>query len=66
MTLNLKGLAALVGGLVLATAFTAAPADACWKRHYKSADGGAVYGWKHKRHRKHWRHWKHAEMKDAK
>ncbi len=59
MTLNFKGFAALIGSLVLAASLTtAAPADACgWKKaHWKGADGGAVYGWKHK---KHWRHAKH-------
>lgn len=50
MTLNTKGFAALIGSLALVASLAAAPADACWRKHWKGADAGAVHGWKHWKH----------------
>ncbi len=54
---------AAVAALVLAAAVST-PAAACkWKKDgyhgYRSADGGAVHGWKHRKHWKHHKRWKH-------
>ncbi len=55
--------AAAVAALVMAAAVST-PAAACkWKKAgyhgYRSADAGAVHGWKHRRHWKHHKRWKH-------
>jgi hypothetical protein len=52
--------AAAVAALVIATAIST-PASACkWKKAgyhgYRTAEAGAVVGWKH---RKHWKHREH-------
>jgi hypothetical protein len=55
--------AAAVAALVMAAAVST-PAAACkWKKAgyhgYRSADAGAVHGWKHRKHWKHHKRWKH-------
>lgn len=55
--------AAAVAALVMAAAVST-PAAACkWKKAgyhgYRSADAGAVVGWKHRKHWKHHKRWKH-------
>jgi hypothetical protein len=54
---------AAVAALVMAAAVST-PAAACkWKKAgyhgYRSADAGAVHGWKHRKHWKHHKRWKH-------
>jgi hypothetical protein len=54
MTFNIKRFAAPIGSPALVASLTAAPADACGRKHWKGADGGPVHGgykhWKHARH----------------
>ena len=54
--------AAAVAALVMTVAVST-PAAACkWKKAgyhgYRSADAGAVHGWKHRKHWKHHKRWK--------
>ena len=53
MTFNIKRFAALIGSLALVASLTAAPADACGRKHWKGADGGPVHGYKHWKHARH-------------
>ena len=52
MSLNIKSFAVLFGTLAMLGSLVAAPADACGRKHWRGADGGAVYGWHH-HHRHH-------------
>ena len=54
--------AAAVAAMVIAAAIST-PASACkWKKAgyqgYRTADAGAVVGWKHRKHWKHHKRWK--------
>ena len=59
--------AATAVALVMAAALSS-PAAACkWKKAgyhgYRTADAGAVVGYRHGKHWKHGRHWKHRMIK---
>jgi predicted secreted protein len=56
--------AAIAVALVMAAALSS-PAAACkWKKAgYRTADAGAVVGYRHGKHWKHGRHWKHRMIK---
>jgi hypothetical protein len=53
MTLSIKSFAVLFGTLAMLASLVAVPADACGRKHWRGADGGAVYGWHHRHHRHH-------------
>jgi hypothetical protein len=59
--MHLASLAAVVAAALVMVTALATPADACrWKKAgyhgYRTADAGAVVGYKHRRHHKRWKY----------
>jgi hypothetical protein len=66
--MKLAPLTAAAAVALIMTAALSSPAAACkWKKAgyhgYRTADAGAVRGWKHRGHWKHHKRWRHESMK---